>query len=55
MWASLIIGLVPELVRGVISIVRDAYAAKKAEEERRKAEAEAKKREKEGASGTLPK
>lgn len=45
-WAKLLpvlIGLIPEVVRGAIALVRDAYAARKAEEERKRAEAEAKK------------
>jgi hypothetical protein len=44
-WASLLMTLIPELVRGVIGICRDKYAKEKAEEERKKAEAEAKEAE----------
>lgn len=39
-WPSVIISLIPEIVRGVISIIRDKIAAEKAEQERLKAEAE---------------
>jgi len=44
-WVTLVISLVPELVRGIISICKDNYAAKKAEAEAKKAEAERKKLE----------
>lgn len=54
MWVSLLVGLIPEVVRGVIQIVRDSYAAKKAEEERKRAEAEARKRAEEGAKNGTP-
>lgn len=43
MWLKilpLLISLAPEIVRGIFGTIRDAYAARKAEEERKKAEAE---------------
>lgn len=44
-WISFLITLIPEVVRGIVGICRDSYAAEKAKEERLKAEAEAKKSE----------
>lgn len=44
-WLPLIIGLIPEIVRGAISICKERIALERAEEERKKAEAEAKKHE----------
>jgi hypothetical protein len=45
---TLLIALIPEVVRGVIGICRDKYAAQKAEDERKKAEAERDARDSEG-------
>ena len=39
-WPTLILSLIPELVRGIISICRDKYAAEKAQAEAKKAEVE---------------
>lgn len=39
-WIPLLVTLIPELVRGVIAIVREHIAEQKAEAEARKAEAE---------------
>jgi hypothetical protein len=44
-WVSLLISLIPEVVRGIIDICKAQTAVHKAEEERKKAEADAKKAE----------
>lgn len=40
-WLPFLFTLIPEVVRGIVGICRDKYAAQKAEEDRKKAEIEA--------------
>ncbi len=43
MWIPLLVSIIPEVVRGTFAVIRESYAARKAEEERKRAEAEARK------------